>query len=355
MYTFAKHALILLAGVATCAAQGGHACPRHCIPERNTSWVDASGTDHVTRVVPVPQTVSPEAQKLIGSQFANVPPAHAPSLAESRAYANATEEKLGKEALKYFPATVSSGTIAGVRVRIVTPLRIPADRRSRVLINVHGGGFVADWGSLTETIPIASLTQTKVVSVLYPLAPEHPFPAAVDAAVAVYRALLKTYQARNIGLYGTSAGAILTAETTAKLRQLGLPLPGVLGIFSGSGDFSKRGDSESIFGVEGLVGPVEATPALPFPGYVGKTDRRDPILSPVYSDLRGFPPTLFVSSTRDMLLSDTALLQLAFLRAGVPTQMVVFEALQHGFWNDPMLPESREADRIMADFFDRHL
>ena len=95
-------------------------------------------------------------------------------------------------------------------MRIVTPLTIPPDKANRVLINVHGGGFVVDSGSLTETIPLANLTRTKVVAVLYRLAPEHPFPAAVDDTVAVYKELLKTYRPKNIGLYGTSAGAILT-------------------------------------------------------------------------------------------------------------------------------------------------
>ena len=74
--------------------------------------------------------------------------------------------------------------------------------------------------------PIANLTQTKVVAVLYSLAPEHPFPTAVNEVVAVYKELLKTYKPQNIGIYGTSAGAILTAEVAARLRQLGLPLPG---------------------------------------------------------------------------------------------------------------------------------
>ena len=341
------------------------ACAADCVPQRNSSYVDAQGTAHVTRVVPVPTTVSPEARKLIGSAFANerrkgrsephvrVSPAQA--LAAGRAFADATEERLGKEALAIFPAVVRESVISGVPVRIVTPKTSEAAKAGAVLINIHGGGFVADWGSRTETIPIANLTGIQVVSVLYRMAPEHPYPAAVEDVVTVYREMLKTHKAANIGMYGTSAGAILTAETAVRLRQLGLPLPGALGIFSGSGDLSQRGDSESIFSVTGLAGPLELPKGPPFPEYVGKADRKDPLVSPMYADLRGYPPTLFLSSTRDMLLSDTAMLQRAFLKAGVPTQFVVFEALQHGFWNDPSLPESREADRTISNFFDTHL
>ena len=86
-----------------------------------------------------------------------------------------------------------------------------------------------------------------------------------------------------------------------------------------------------------------------------KTDPKDPILSPIFSDLHGLPPTLFVTSGRDLLLSGTTILHRAYLRAGVDAQLVVFEALPHAFWNNPALPESKEADHIMAGFFDKYL
>lgn len=331
-------------------------------PSGNSSYVDENGAAHVTRVVPVPDTVSPEARKLIGSQFWNISERDHRSdesgeakLAQQRALADATEERLAKDALALYPADVQRATIAGVPVRVITPKDGAAEHRDRVLINLHGGGFVADWGSLTESIPIASLAHTTVISVLYRLAPEHPFPAAVDDATAVYRELLKTRRPTAIGIYGTSAGAILTLETSANLRRVRLPLPGALGVFSGTGDLTRRGDSDSLFSVTGLAGPLESNGQRFLEEYVGKADRHDSVLSPLWGDLRGFPPTLFISSTRDMLLSDTALAHRAFLRAGVAAQLIVFEALQHGFWNDPKLPESQEADRAIAQFFDTHL
>jgi acetyl esterase/lipase len=79
------------------------------------------------------------------------------------------------------------------------------------------------------------------------------------------------------------------------------------------------------------------------------------VLSPLYADLKGFPPTLFVTSTRDLLLSGTTILHRAFLRAGVEGQLVVFEALPHAFWYDFDLPETKEALGIMAKFFDDKL
>jgi acetyl esterase/lipase len=196
-----------------------------------------------------------------------------------------------------------------------------------------------------------------VIAVLYRLAPEHPFPAAVDDSIAVYKELLRTHKPKNLAIYGASAGGILTAEVAAKIKALGLPMPGALGIFTASRDFSMLGDTQAIYPVVGLSGNL----SVPQEGrqwispYVGSTNPKDPILSPLYSDLRGMPPTLFLTSTRDMLLSGTTILHRAFLRAGVDAQLLVFEGLPHGFWYEAGLPESQEADRMIAHFFDTKL
>jgi epsilon-lactone hydrolase len=226
-----------------------------------------------------------------------------------------------------------------------------------VLINLHGGGFNSDSGSLIEGVPIANLAKIKVVSVYYRLAPENPFPAAVDDVVAVYKELLKTYKPQTIGIFGTSAGAILTCEVTMRMKQLGLPLPAALGIFSGLGDFSQPGESRQIYTLTGFPGELDPVDPqhLPDDVYVGKTGRKDPVLSPLFADLHGMPPSLLVTSSRDLLLSDTAILHRALLRSGNDAQLVVFEALPHAFWYNFGLPETREALELMATFFDRNV
>jgi len=193
--------------------------------------------------------------------------------------------------------------------------------------------------------------------VYYRLAPENPFPAAVDDVVAVYRDLLKTYKPHSIGIFGTSAGAILTGEVTVRLKQLGLPLPGALGMFSTLADFSQVGDARQLFTLNGFPGQLEPvdTKHLPDDQYIGKSDRKDPVLSPLYADLHSMPPSLLVSSTRDLLLSDTAIFHRALLRAGNDSQLVVFEALPHAFWYHFQLPETKEALELMAKFFDGKL
>ena len=322
-------------------------------PQTDTSFIDDHGAAHITRVVPVPDTLSPEAQKAVSVA---IPDTDAPEdLAKRRAQASAWQVNGGEQMRKTYPANIAEDKIAGVPVRIVTPLTVPPDKKNRVLINLHGGGFNADWGSEIESIPVAYLTQTKVVAVLYSLAPEHPFPTAVNEVVAVYKELLKTCKPQNIGIYGTSAGAILTGEVAARLRQLNLPLPAALGIFSGSGDFSKVGDSRLMYGLRGLSGPISQPISKPDTSYSGTTPLNDPVLSPIYADLKGFPPTLFLTSGRDLLLSNTVNLHRAFVNSGVNAQLVVFDGLWHAFWNDWSLPESKEAHHMMADFFDQQL
>ena len=329
--------------------------PHSIAQQTDSSTIGPDGTAYVTRVVPVPDTVSPEARQMLARVVSDT--AVPQTLEQRRAGTDKWQAGAGEASKKLYPANVTSDTIAGVPVRIVTPLNIATDKRDRVLINLHGGGFNSDSGSLTETIPIANLTGIKVVAVLYRLAPEHPFPAGLDDAVAVYKELLKTYKPRHIGIYGTSAGAILTAEVTVRLKQLGLPMPGATGIFSGTGDFSNQGgDSAALYALNGFSGHLDPPKAgVHNHEYVGSTDLKDPVLSPLYADLTGFPPALFVTSGRDLLLSGTTILHRAYLRAGVDAHLVVFEALPHAFWNNPALPESKEADEIMARFLEKHL
>ena len=324
------------------------------IPQSDSSSIDEHGTAHVTRIVPVPGTVSPEARVFLAEPRSDAE--ENISVADNRSHADSWQVTLSKDMQSMYPTTLTRDTIAGVPVRIVTPPAIPPNKRDRILINIHGGGFQADWGSVAETIPIASLTQTKVIAVLYRLAPESPFPAAVEDVVAVYKEVLKTHKPQDIALYGTSAGAILAGEVAVRLKQSGIPLPAALGIFSGTGDLGLHGDSEAIFGLWGLSGPLSVPSNAPRDNpYVGSTNPRDPVLSPIYADLKGLPPTFFLTSERDLLLSGTVNLHRAFLRAGVEAQLIVYDGLPHAFWNQFKLPESIEADRMIADFFDKHL
>jgi len=339
-------ALAILAGLAMCG----------CVKApQDSARFDADGTAHVTRVIPMPNTVSPEAQKWLASL--DYPTPANQTLEQQRAATDQWRKKDSAEARRIFPVNVEEKIIAGVRTDIITPLETPEENRGRVLINLHGGGFVTDSGSLIEGVPIANLARIKVVSVYYRLAPEFPFPAAVDDVVAVYRELLKDHKPKSVGIFGTSAGAILTGEVAVKLKQLGEPLPGALGMFSTLADYTRPADSQNIFTLNGLPGRLEPkNPKEPFPDrYSVGTDRKDPVLSPLYADLHGFPPSLLVTSTRDLLLSNTTIFHRALLKAGVDAQLVVYEALPHAFWYHFEFPETHETLQLMAGYFTQKL
>ncbi len=324
--------------------------------QRDSSFIDAEGRAHVTRIVPVPTYLSREARYWLSQPTPDAGPPE--SLADRRAHTDAWAVTARDAWFKLYPGTLTEDKIAGVPVRIVVPANLSAANKDKVLLNLHGGGFNSDSGSYTESIPMAGMTGIKCVAVLYRLAPENPFPAGVDDAVAVYKELLKTYKPDHIVLYGTSAGAILTGEVAVKLKQLGLPLPAALGIFSGMGDFARLGDSQALYALVGFSGHLDppGDDSMPHnPEYVAKTDPRDPVLSPIFADLHGMPPTLFVTSGRDLLLSGTVNLHRAFLNAGNDARLVVYDALPHAFWYSTKLPEALEANHLMADFLAKAL
>jgi epsilon-lactone hydrolase len=297
---------------------------------------------------PSPKTVSAAAQQALR----NLPSASGPEDLEiHRGMCACVQRDLGKIQLERHGIRMLETVIGGVPVRVFTPPTIPISNRESVLLNLHGGGFIVDAGSVTENVPIAGYARMKVVAVRYRLAPEHPFPAAVDDAEAVYRNLLAKHAPAHIGLYGTSAGACLCAQLLVRLRRMGLPLPGVVGFFTGTADLSRSGDSEFFF----RPNDCGREPADQFPVYVRNHDRSSPEISPIFADLSGLPPTLCIAGTRDFMLSQTALFHQALLRSGVDARLLVFEAMPHAHWIFLDLPESDQAFQAMAAFLEDHL
>ena len=298
---------------------------------------------------PPPETLSAEARDQL-AVLANAAPPAEMDLQQMRAMVEQMQSIIGAEQRKAHAVSVTDEIIAGVPVRRIARASGATDR-NRVLLNLHGGGFATDSGSLTENIPIAALTGIEVVAVLYRFAPEHPFPAAVDDALAVYKALLAEHDPRDIGVYGTSAGAVIGPQLMMRLRAESLPMPGALGVFSGEPDLAGTADSLRIF-----ARSTEGQMLIDFKSaYVGQADPRDPMLSPIFGDLSAFPPTLCVSSGRDVLLSGTVNLSRRLGDAGVHVELVVFDALPHAFWAYILAPESDDAFRRMTAFFARHL
>lgn len=253
--------------------------------------------------------------------------------------------------VKRFGLDVYEAVMGGVPVKRVIKRGTDLMPPDRLLINFHGGGFMAGAGSLTETLPIVGMTGVPGVTVDYRLAPEHAFPAAVDDALAVYRDALKRHAPSAIAIFGTSAGAILTMQLLARLKVEGLPMPAAAGMFSGGGDLSRIGDCEAY--LPWLTGGRNLVEVLGH--YCADTPRTDPLLSPNFGDLTGFPPIMLMASTRDQLLSQTVMTDLALRDAGIEVDLRIYEGMPHAFWTALECPETEIALRAQADFLKRHL
>jgi acetyl esterase/lipase len=301
---------------------------------------------------PPPETLSAEARAHLAATASAGPPPmiSMEQIVQIRFFTDQIQLMVGAEQQKAHPVTIADDVIADVPVRRIKRASGEIDP-SRVLMNLHGGGFATDAGSLTENIPIAALSGVEVVAVLYRLSPEHPYPAAVDDALAIYKALLADYHPSDIGVYGTSAGAVIGPQLMMRLNKEGLPLPGALGVFSGEPDLVGTADSLKIF-----ASPIEGQMLIDAKlAYVGDADPSDPLLSPIFGDLSFFPPTLLVSSGRDVLLSGTANLGRKLGDAGVIAELIVYDALPHAFWANILAPESEDAFRRMTLFMLKHL
>jgi epsilon-lactone hydrolase len=255
---------------------------------------------------------------------------------------------------KQYPATIEHRTIGGVPADIVTPKNGIAERnRNRVLINMHGGGFIGKCpDGLLEAMPVAGTGRIKVITVDYREAPEAKFPAASEDVAAVYRELLKSYPPENIGLYGCSAGGVLAGQATAWIITHRLPRPGAIGVFcAGLGEWG--GDS---------MYTARFLPSNPVAGilhlmtYAKDIDPADPTMYPANHPalLAKFPPVLFVTATRDMAMSVAVYSHNQLAKAGVESELRVWDGLGHAFILDD-LPEAREANSVIASFFDRRL
>ena len=323
----------------------------------------ASGAREVpARSAPAPDTVSPQMQKIIA---APLPPTWnvIPNTADewrAQVDAGAAAIVATLPALReQLHVMVEPQVIDGVRTFIVTPEKIPSQNRSRLLIHVHGGCYVSNPGEsgTVEAILMAGLGGFKVISVDYRMPPDAPYPAALDDAMTVWRAALKMAEPKNLAIFGTSAGGALTLSMVLRAKQENLPLPGAIAAGTPMSDLTGRGDS---FVTNAMLDNVlvaygascDKRAAL----YANGHDLKDPLLSPVYGDMRGFPPTILTTGTRDLLLSDTVRVHRKLRQAGVDAALQVFEGQSHAqYLRDVNAPETKDAIGEIAHFFDKHL
>ena len=320
------------------------------------------GAQVPARALPVPDTVSPQVQKLIAAPLRPgwevLPKTGEEWKPVSEAGAAATIRNLPglKERLQ---VKVENTTIDGVRVFIVTPAQVAPEHANRTFIHMHGGCYVLNGGEagLPEAMLMASFARARIISVDYRMPPEAYFPAALEDGMTVWKSALKTTPPRNIAVFGTSAGGALTLEMVLKAKQDGIPMPGAIAPGTPMSDTTKTGDT---FYTNELIDNVlvsrdgfcDAGAKV----YAAGRDLHDPLLSPVYGDMAGFPPTILTSGTRDLLLSNTVRVHRKLRQAGIEAALQVFEGQSHAHYlRDDTAPETREVFEEMGRFFDKHM
>jgi epsilon-lactone hydrolase len=308
--------------------------------------------------------LSPEALAAQKSR-ARMPAGTPPNDAEITTVRSGLERQLAPQVAamrKFYPVDVVSERIAGVPVRIVTPHGKPFDR-TRVLINVHGGGFsmCADACALLESVPIASLGEFKVITIDYRMGPEARHPAALEDVEKVYRELLKAYRPRQVGMYGCSAGGALTGQAAAWMPMRGLPQFGAIGIFGAGAVRFGAGDSAYISGyISGSFPPPapegESNGDMTR-GYFAGAKMDDPVISAaLHPEVAAkFPPTLIITGTRAMDLSPAVVTNSKLIKAGVSSTLIVGEGMDHCYIYQHTLPEARDAHQATVDFFRANL
>jgi monoterpene epsilon-lactone hydrolase len=246
---------------------------------------------------------------------------------------------------------VRTALAGGVHSEWIEPVGLAPEK---VILYLHGGGYcicsLDTHRGLAARLSLAC--QARLLIINYRLAPENPFPAALEDALSAYKWLLgQGFPAEKIVIGGDSAGGGLTLATTLGLRDAGQALPGALFLLSPWTDLTFSGESvktrkriDPIFGGKGT--------RLGFaPAYLGGQDPTNPLISPLFADLKEFPPTLIHVGSDEILLDDSVRLDEKLKASGVSARLEVWERMWHVFQVfAPYVPEAEQAISRIGDF-----
>jgi epsilon-lactone hydrolase len=262
-------------------------------------------------------------------------------------------QRMGENAVK-MAAGITRETISadGVPCEWIVP---QGSSKDRVLLYLHGGGFVYGWMNAHRQMVahLAQATGVRALCVDYRLAPEHPFPEPLDDCVAAYRWLLKQgISPQQIVIAGDSAGANLTLTTLLKLRDMGEPLPSAVVCLSPPTDLSNR---DEFF--RGVTDPLLHPKATTFfrLSYLGNNDPQNPLISPIYGDFHGMPPMLIHAGDDEFLRHDAQQLEKRVKEAGVDVRLEIYPRMWHVWQISLTLPQAQHSLADIAQFIKAHL
>ncbi|MFF2844093.1 alpha/beta hydrolase [Paenarthrobacter sp. NPDC057981] len=246
--------------------------------------------------------------------------------------------------------TTARREINGVQAFVVTPDGV--DEKGPVLFEVHGGGLVYCGGDITRAMSEVKASHTGWIhwATDYRMPPRYPFPVALDDLVSTYRALLEEREPERIVVGGESAGGNLAAALMLRLKQEGLPLPAGLLLLTPEVDLTESGDTFATL--------AHASPGLQSLMkinllYAAGRDLSDPLISPLFGNLEGLPPTLLIAGTRDLFLSNTVRMHRALREAEVAADLHIFDARPHAGYGNA--PEEEAVHQLIRDFLNERV
>lgn len=320
----------------------------------------ADGVAIAARVVPFPRAISAQARaflgKLVGPDGSplmlhqTVPAADdVAGWVQSKATTAAMIAQMLAPRAAACQAEIETIDLGGTVTYVATPAEAGAD--DRCYFDIHGGGLVHGGGEpcrLGAIIQAAKLG-VRCYAVDYRMPPEAPYPASLDDCLAAYRGLLERYAPEKIVVGGGSAGGNLAAALVLRARDEGLPLPGGVVLITPELDLTESGDSFETNQMVDLILPLPLMSTNLI--YAGGEDLAHPYLSPLFGDFTaGFPATFLQAGTRDLFLSNTVRMHRALRKAGVPTELHIFEGMPHGGFMGS--PEDAEVDAEVRRFVD---
>lgn len=317
----------------------------------------------IVRTIPVPTSVSAEAQRFLaaglgigGGAGTSPRPDDVDAWRALIAVANEGLAAMLEASTADHASEVEEITVGGVPVFVITPEGSPADDDQPIFLDVHGGAFYLGGGAACRGFAkqTAATVRRRTWTIDYRMPPDHPYPAALDDCVTVYRSLLEVQSPDRIVVGGQSAGGNLAAALVLRARDEGLPLPAALVLLTPEVDLTESGDSFAT--MLGLDVVLTASLAESIALYARDHDLTDPYLSPLFGDFtRGFPPTLLQAGTRDLFLSNAVRMHRRLRSAGVEAELHVFEAMPHGgFFGAPEDDElAAEVRRFVTAHLDR--
>lgn len=320
---------------------------------------DASVVTH--RLVPL-ETVSSELSSMAAAAPGAGWDTHPQTQEEWDAFVQRlvpSSEQFVQNMIDRYDLTVSEEIIAGVPCFRIVPPNQSEDKKDKVLVFFHGGGYVLNPGrsGLSEAVQLAGIGGYTILSIDYRMAPKYPFPAAIEDGLAVYKELLKTTPADKIGVWGTSTGGAMSLILPLQCQDAGVPLPAAVVAGTPWSDLAKVGDTYySNEGDDNVLVSYDGWLKSAAEAYAAGHDLKDPYISPVYGDYSNFPPLLLVSGTRDLFLSNTVRVQDKMIKANRPVELVVYEGISHAqYYFNPDAPETTQHYNNVKNFFERYL